>query len=84
MTVKEHLAYDGKLFLPESLDVTQLDNIMDRVSELYDQYSDDGIFFDDVIWDIHVHILRGTFYNLMDVHGVQNILEVIYNEFLAD
>ena len=84
VAAKEHIAYDGKLFLPESMDAKELDRIMDRVSELYDQYSDDGVFFDDVIWDIHVHILRGTFYNLSDVHGVQNILEVVYNEFIAN
>ncbi len=79
---EEFIAYEGKLYLPER-DTKYLDEVGDRVMELDEQYTKDGLYFDDVVWAVQAHVLSGTFYNLNDLYHVQNILEVVCNEFVA-
>lgn len=75
------ISYGASLHIPEGLPV-QYASVMDRVSELMDIQEEQNVYTDDVLWSYIDGLLTGTYYTQKDFPYVQNILEVIYKEFV--
>lgn len=83
MALDEFIYYEAVLNIPEDLGVSK-EKVLDRVDELLHQHEEDNLYTDDVLWSYVYDQLTGTYYTQKDFFYVQNILEVIYNEFIAD
>lgn len=75
------IAYSASLYVPEGLPI-QYSAVMDRVDELTEVHQERKVYADDVLWSYIDGLLIGTYYSQWDFPYVQNILEVIYNEFI--
>lgn len=81
MALDEFIYYEAVLNIPEDLGVSK-EKVLDRVDELLHQQEEDNLYTDDVLWSYVYDQLTGTYYTQKDFFYVQNILEVIYNEFV--
>lgn len=81
MNLNECISYEANLHIPARIKVTNLE-VMDRVDELDNQHEQEKLYRDDVLWSYVDGVLTGTYYSVWDFPFVQNILEVIYNEFV--
>ena len=81
MSLNDCISYEANLHIPARTKVTSLE-VMDRVDELDSQHEQEKLYRDDVLWSYVDGVLTGTYYSVWDLLFVQNILEVIYNEFV--
>lgn len=75
------IAYSASLHVPKGLPI-KFGDVMDRVFELMVVHEEQNVYADDVLWSYTDGVLEGTYYSQWDFPYVQNILEVIYNEFI--
>jgi hypothetical protein len=83
MALNEFISYEANLHIPEDMGVSP-EEVLDRVDKLDNQHEVDGLYNDDVMWAYINGALTGTYYTQKDFPYVQNILEVVYNEFITD
>lgn len=81
MNLSDLIYYEATLNIPEDLGVSK-EKVLNRVYQLLRQHEEDNLYTDDVMWSYVYDQLTGTYYTQKDFPYVQNILEVIYSEFV--
>lgn len=84
MALNEFICYEASLHFPELRKARVQMDVIDRVEDLMEIQQDANVYHDDVVWSYQDGVLSGTYYSRWDLPYVQNILEVVYNEFIAD